>query len=295
MLQALILNVPACSGHETATTNGRPLSQERSRSSLSVKIGQIVHECADCPTMIVVPQVGRTAENPGKVFYAGRFEVKWREYLAAVREGACPIPEKDFGGLYDTSDPKINDDYPITGISPDVFSCYLKWLKNKTGNVYRMPSSAEWEHIARAGTDTEYYWGNNLGFDNAMVFGYFNKTALEERIGDTKGSFRNDARGDVKRKAIYPVGKFRPNPWGLYDVIGNAAEITTEPYPPLPACLKHRPLRDCEVISARGNDIFRSPNPIGPNSPITASLLTTRYRTTAHYGSHSVGFRLVHD
>jgi formylglycine-generating enzyme required for sulfatase activity len=235
---------------------------------------------------------------PGKVFYAARYEVTWREYLVAVREKACPLPEKSFGGFYDPNDPHINDNYPLTGVSPDVFSCYLHWLKERTGNTYRIPSAAEWEHVARAGTSTDYYWGDELGFNNAIVFDYFDLPALKRRLNYPQGKLDNslhDPRLDVDHYRVFPVGQFKPNPWGLYDVIGNAAEVTTEAYPPAPGCLKHNSPMICEQLSARGADRIRSPNPAIPNPPITQSLMTSRFRTSAHGGNHRTGFRLVRD
>lgn len=286
--------IAACSAHGE-TTKDRTASPQKSADTLSnIRIGQIVRDCPECPEMVTVPQVGHTATAPGRIFYAGRFEITWREYLAAVREGSCPIPTDD-RKPHNTNDPKINDDYPLTTISPDVFSCYLEWLRKKTGKVYRIPSASEWEHIARAETTTEYYWGNGLGYDNAVVFDYFDVKKLQQRLGDTPISFREDPRSDVKWKKVYPVGQFKPNPWGLYDMIGNAAEVTTEPYPPLPACLKNQPIKVCQVVSARGNDILRRPDPMKPNSSIKVSLMTTRSRALAHYGTYRVGFRVVRD
>ena len=294
MLLTITLPAFAFSAQGAAGGNNTPNSISV-HSSSDVKVGQIVRDCAQCPEMVAVPQVGRPASDPGKIFYVGRFEVTWREYLIAVQEGSCPVPEKDFGGTYDASDRKINDYYPITGISPDIFRCYLKWIKNKTGKEYRIPSAKEWEHAARSGTKSEYYWGDGIGYNNAIVFDYFNYKELQRKLGESMSSMRDDLRGDVKWKAIYPVGQFKPNSWGLYDIIGNAAEITTEPYSPSLGCIKIRSTKACEMLSARGNVIVRLVNPMKPNPPITESLTTTRYPTSAHHGYNRVGFRLVRD
>lgn len=261
-----------------------------------IEIGQEVRDCADCPEMVAVPQVGHTGEDPGKAFYAGRFEITWREYLVAVRAGACPAPEKDFGGVHNADDPKINDDYPLTTIGSDVFPCYLGWLKERTGKTYRIPSAAEWEHVARAGTVTEYYWGDGLGYDNAIVFDYLDLQALRLRLGYPERPFYiDDPRRDVKRGRVYPVGQFNPNPWGLYDVIGSAAEITTETIPPVPACVKMKGASACGAVAARGSERARSPDPAKLNPPITQPLTTARFRTPAHGGGYRAGFRLVRD
>lgn len=295
---AITSPISACSAQETSAGSRESFVQGSAAATSGVKIGKIVRDCAECPEMVAVPQVGHTASSPGRIFYAGRFEVTWREYLVAVREKACPVPEKSFGGFYDPNDPRINDNYPLTGISPDGFPCYLQWLKRKTGKTYRIPSAPEWEHVARAGTVTEYYWGDGLGYNNAIVFDYFDLPALKRRMGYPQDQFDkslHDPRGDVNFDRLFPVGQFKPNPWGLYDVIGNAAEVTTEVSPPVPGCLERRSPMICEQLSARGADRIRSPNPMKPNPPITQSWTTTRFRTSAHGGNHRTGFRLVRD
>jgi formylglycine-generating enzyme required for sulfatase activity len=287
--------IAICSAQGGTAKQGTRSAYKAATAKETIRIGQIVRDCTDCPDMVVVPEVGHTASDPGKVFYAGRFEITWRQYLVAVRDGTCPVPLQGYNKPHDVHSQKINDDYPLTAISPDVFSCYLEWIQQKTKRIYRIPSASEWEHIARAGTATEYYWVNGLGHDNAVVFDYFNAKELQRRLRDTLTSFRDDPRGDVKWKDVYPVGQFKPNPWGLHDVIGNAAEVTTESYPPLPACLKNQPATVCEAVSVRGNDRVRSPNPMTPNPPITESLTTTRFRAPAHGGTSRTGFRVVRD
>lgn len=291
-----VIPLSDCSAQDAGGKMGDGSAQNAMHVSTAAGIGKVIRDCAACPEMVAVPQVGHASSAPGKIFYAGRYEITWRQYLVAVREGACPVPLQDFTNEpYDIDDPKINDDYPMTGVGPDEFSCYLNWLQRKTGKVYRIPSAAEWEHIARAGTKTEYYWGDGLGYNNAVVFDYFNIEALRTSLGDTKRFSRDDPRFDVKWVSLFPVGQFKPNPWGLYDVIGNVSEITTEPYPPYPACVKNRPLKVCEMLGGRGADRIRSPNPSKPNPPITGSLTTTRYRAPAHGGVHGAGFRVVRD
>lgn len=295
MLSASCYPIAVGSAQRSNSPQKTPSAYKTANANAALRTGQIVRDCADCPDMVAVPEVGHAASDPGTVFYAGRFEVTWRQYLVAVRDGICPVPLQGYNKPHDVYSSKINDDYPLTGISPDVFPCYLKWIHKKTGRVYRVPSASEWEHITRAGTVTEYYWGDGLGYDNAVVFDYFNAKELQKRLRDTPTSFREDSRGDVKWKNVYPVGQFKPNPWGLYDVIGNAAEVTTESYPPLPTCLKNQPARVCDAVSVRGNDRVRSPNPMTPNPPITESLTTTRFRAPAHGGTSRTGFRVVRD
>jgi formylglycine-generating enzyme required for sulfatase activity len=91
----------------------------------------------------------------------------------------------------------------------DDAKAYAAWLSRMTGKTYRLLTEAEWEYAARAGTKTTYYWGNEIGKNNASC--------------DGCGS-----QWDGKQTA--PIGSFKPNAFGLYDMAGNVWQWVEDCY-----------------------------------------------------------------
>ena len=90
---------------------------------------------------------------------------------------------------------------PVIKVSWKDATAYASWLSEVTGKSYRLPSEAEWEYTTRAGTTSEYYWGDSANdADNFAWFG-----------GNSEGK-------------THPVGKKQPNAFGLYDLVGNVWE-----------------------------------------------------------------------
>jgi formylglycine-generating enzyme required for sulfatase activity len=105
------------------------------------------------------------------------------------------------------------DDHPVVGVSWNDAQLYLGWLSAETGQVYRLPSEAEWEYACRAGTRTAFSFGDTI---SPALANY-----------DANYSYNGSPQGQY-RMGTSPVGEFAPNPWGLYDMHGNVWEWTQD-------------------------------------------------------------------
>ena len=135
-------------------------------------------------------------------FAVGKYEVTFSEWDYCVAEGGCNGYKPDDKGWG-------RGKRPVIFVSWDDAHAYIDWLNRRTGKKFRLLSEAEWEYAARAGTTTTYYWGNDIGQNNANC-----------RECDSKWNGKQTA----------PVGSFKPNAFGLYDMLGNVLEWTEDAY-----------------------------------------------------------------
>lgn len=220
-------------------------------------------DCDDCPDMVTIPAgsatLGSTAEEraasgivplfgdrEGPTYsvtfphpYAiGRTEITRVQYRAFVEDTNRPDPVGC--GVHeakgDTWSPQPGyswrnpgfaqaDDHPAVCVSYDDAMAYATWLSAKTGKTYRLPSDAEWEYAARGGTTTPWYWGaapekgcaeaNLLSAGTVAALGW-PKSLADRFICSTGRSF------------TMPVASYAPNPFGLYDMLGNAFEFAAD-------------------------------------------------------------------
>ncbi|MEO6824944.1 MAG: formylglycine-generating enzyme family protein [Nitrosospira sp.] len=166
---------------------GQPRENERISSSVQIQ-GQN-NTCPNCPELIPIPDTR---------FAIGKFAVTFDEWDACVTDGGC-------GGYQPPDNGWGRGKRPVINVNWNDVQGYIQWLSRKTGKTYRLPSAEEWETAARAGTTTDYYWGNDVGRNNANC--------------DGCGS-----EWDNRKTA--PVGSFKPNAFGLYDVMGNVWQWT---------------------------------------------------------------------
>ncbi len=143
-----------------------------------------------------------------KDFYLGKYEVTQAQWKAVM--GSVP------NSCYDGFDVG-GDDKPVVCVSWNDIQVYIKMLNARGNGTYRLPTEAEWEYAARAGTSSTYFWGNDE--KDACKYG---------NVADETANNGNVQLYRVKCKDGYkhasPVGKFLPNPFGLYDMSGNASE-----------------------------------------------------------------------
>jgi formylglycine-generating enzyme required for sulfatase activity len=107
-------------------------------------------------------------------------------------------------------------DEPVVCVSWNEAQAYVRWLSNKTGRAYRLPTEAEWEYAARAGTSTVYPWGDTASHDRAN---YGAETCCSSATG-----------GADRWLYTSPVRSFPANAFGLYDMIGNVWQWTQDCY-----------------------------------------------------------------
>ena len=113
---------------------------------------------------------------------------------------------------------RVEDNQPVTCVSWNDARRYIDWLNEETGGRYRLPSEAEWEYAARAGSSSRYYFG-----DDESQFCRYGNVADTTRLPNG-GSWLMKA--DCSDGAVYPtaVGRYRANPFGLFDMHGNVLE-----------------------------------------------------------------------
>jgi formylglycine-generating enzyme required for sulfatase activity len=170
------------------------------------KAGDFFRDCDGCGEMVVVPagafDMGSSTEyeNPvhrvtfAKPFAIGRHEVTFDEWDRCVEDKDCKAQPDDRGWG--------RGDRPVINVSWDDAKDFTKWLSQKTGQTYRLPSEAEWEYAARAGATTAFWWGRD--------------------VGSRQANCRECNTGSGQQTS--PVGSYKANAFGLYDTAGNAAE-----------------------------------------------------------------------
>jgi formylglycine-generating enzyme required for sulfatase activity len=168
---------------------------------------------------------------------------------------------------------KVNshgDNAAVTVVSWDDAQAFIRWLNHKEGgNHYRLPTEAEWEYAARAGTTTKFSWGNSE--NPAGNYAWYGKNAR-----------------DVGEGYAHAVGGKKPNPWGLHDMHGNVWEWVQDWY-------DGNYYRNSASIDPKGPSSGRYRVSRGGSWRYDARYLRSalRYYVSPGYRYYDLGFRLV--
>ncbi len=181
----------------------------------SAKAAQSLKDCNNCPEMVIIPagnfdmgsNDGAMNEKPVRrvdvpAFAMAKTEVTQGQWRAIM--GSNPSFFKNCNNC------------PVESVSWDDAQAFVRKLSEKTGQTYRLPSEAEWEYAARAGSTTQYWWGN-VASRNHMNYG------MDQCC-------RGHAKGRDRWKGSAPVAQFPANPFGLHDMNGNVWEWTENCY-----------------------------------------------------------------
>jgi len=115
------------------------------------------------------------------------------------------------------------DEHPVLDVSWNDAMAFCRWLSHKEGKTYRLPSEAQWEYACRAGTTTRYYSGDDP--ESLVQVGNVADSRYKTQFAYTKALRASDGYTFTA-----PVGQFRPNAFGLFDMHGNAFELCSDWY-----------------------------------------------------------------
>ncbi len=218
-------------------------------------VGAVFNDCTDCPDMVVIPAgngvMGADADDMAMItpeqaalelprhkvtfhsFAMGRTPVTRAQFSAFTFEtgykivGICrsynlktnEVEEHPGTSWIDPGFVQTDRD-PVVCVNAEDAKAYVAWLTRKTRRPYRLPSEAEWEYAARAGTASVRFWGEAEACQFANVA---DRTAVAAGISPDKAFPCTDGHATTA-----PVGRFAPNAFGLADMLGNVAQWTAD-------------------------------------------------------------------
>lgn len=238
------------------------------KKSPNLAAGTVVKDCAECPEMVVIPAGSFVMGSDRWADEKPPHKVTIQHFLM----GKAPVTQKEWMDVMGGNPSHFSAcglECPIENISWKHVQEFLNRLNQKTGKRYRLPSEAEWEYAARAGTTTEWSFGSDVS-----------------RLGDYAWHAGNSG-GKTQ-----VVGQKLPNAFGLFDVHGNVWEWTQDCYHEnyIGAPTDGR----AWTQGCIGNQMVSRGGSWGSDHPAHLRS-SSRSKKTADEWSRSGGFRLVRD
>ena len=250
-----------------------------------------------------------------KAFYMGAYETRLKDFLKfyhaanykteAERDGKPSLGYDASGKLIESTSFRAwqpgweqTQDHPVNYVSWNDAVAFCKWLSQKEGKKYRLPTEAEWEYACRAGTTTRYGCGNNPE-ELTRIANVADQDTKSRWPNAVVATFKDGKKTDttipfpyLSRRDGYiftaPVGKFRPNAVGLYDKHGNVREWCQDWYDA--NYYAKSPVDDPQGPSAGSSRVLRGGG--WDNTPVSdRSADRSGARPAAR--DYSVGFRVV--
>lgn len=218
---------PRCNSHETLADEGTQfkavLTKTFSMSATEVTVAQYraFVKATGYKTEAEKSKMGMIAFNPTKHTKKHWAKNTWKSFFEEDKTKNWQNP-----GIPQT------DSHPVVGISWNDAKAFCKWLSEKEGKKYRLPTEAEWEYAARSGTETFYAFGDkirNVIHTKANVA----NVELEKKYPDmVMRQWLLDVKAEPADKHLFtaPVGSYPANAWGLYDMHGNVWEWCEDYY-----------------------------------------------------------------
>lgn len=294
-----------------SATAGAALQASSTPKSLPVDTapGKTFQDCPNCPEMVSLaagkftmgaPQEETGSGDPERpqldvsvvAFAIGRTEVRRRDYAAFIDATNYKSNDNCWGETGNGNDfiegnnwqkPGFDqsDDDPVVCVTAADAEAYVRWLSKVTGQSYRLPSEAEWEYAARAGAKGRYYWG-----DKAADYCRYGNIADETAAATYEGWSTVDCDDGFVYTA--PAASFRPNAFGLYDMLGNVKEWVADCWSDTLAGLgptaKARRSGNCKMRAVRSS---------AWNGPPEIGRLAYREKNNVPTAYYNYGFRVA--
>jgi Sulfatase-modifying factor enzyme 1 len=181
--------------------------------------------CQNCPSVVGVPPPPKGLRP---ILFVATFELTWAEYLQSVDDHSCQVPNPNAAPQKEAANdilkalPLYRVDWPVEQLGRSDVECYINWLQKRTDLIVALPTSAEWEWFASSGDPKRLYpWGGQLDRTREALPG----SPYDETRRYPNGLARAFETPHLKYNK---VGQFPPSEWGLYDLLGNAIELTSD-------------------------------------------------------------------